>query len=447
MTKDLTHGSPARLILQFAIPLLFGSLFQQMYNMVDTIIVGRFLGVDALAAVGATGSLNFMMVGFCVGCCSGFSVPVAQRFGARDMHDLRCYVGNGVWLSLLFTVVMTLAMTLLCRPILQLMSTPDNILDMAYDYLVVIFLGIPAIVLYNYLSSILRAVGDSRTPVYFLIVTSILNVVLDLLLVVVIPWGVAGAAWATVLSQAVSGVLCLVYMLKKTDLLKISADEWKISGEHQKVLINMGVPMGLQFSITAIGSVILQSAVNTLGSVAVASTTAASRLSTLFVCPYECLGNTMATYAGQNLGAGKIHRVRQGCKQATIFAVIYSVAAVILMWFLGGVLVQIFISGEEKQVLDYAVQFLRWNSASYFSLGVLYILRLLIQGVGFTKLAIFSGVFEMIARIFVALVLVPVFGFVGACASNPIAWVFADCFLIPAYLAVMKRLVLVERDE
>ena len=327
--------SPARLILQFAIPLLFGSLFQQMYNMVDTIIVGRFLGVDALAAVGATGSLNFMMVGFCVGCCSGFSVPVAQRFGARDMHDLRCYVGNGVWLSLLFTVVMTLAMTLLCRPILQLMSTPDNILDMAYDYLVVIFLGIPAIVLYNYLSSILRAVGDSRTPVYFLIVTSILNVVLDLLLVVVIPWGVAGAAWATVLSQAVSGVLCLIYMLKKTDLLKISADEWKISAEHQKVLINMGVPMGLQFSITAIGSVILQSAVNTLGSVAVASTTAASRLSTLFVCPYECLGNTMATYAGQNLGAGKIHRVRQGCKQATIFAAIYSAAAIILMWFLG----------------------------------------------------------------------------------------------------------------
>lgn len=447
MTKDLTRGSPVRLILQFALPLLFGSLFQQLYNMVDTMIVGRFLGVDALAAVGATGSVNFMILGFCMGCCSGFAVPVAQRFGARDSHGLHQYIGSGIWLSAGFALGMTVLTTLLCRPILRLMQTPENILEMAHSYLLVIFLGIPASILYNYLSGILRAVGDSRTPVVFLMITSFLNVLLDLLFVVVCRWGVAGAAWATVLSQAISGLACLFYTLRKTDLLCLSPEERRPSLVHLEALVGMGVPMGLQFSITAIGSVILQSAVNSLGSLAVASITAGSKLSMFFTCPYDCLGNTMATYGGQNLGAGKIRRIREGARQGILIGVFYTLFAVLVLWTLGGTLVRLFVSGEETAVLQNAVLFLRCNSAAFITISALNLLRMLIQGLGFGKLAIFSGVFEMVARILVAAVLVPLLGFPGACLANPAAWLAADCFLIPAYRMVMKRIAHLEREE
>ena len=267
-TKDLTTGSPMRLILGFGIPLLFGMLFQQFYNMMDTIIVGKFLGVSALASVGATGSINFMIIGFCMGVCNGFAIPVAQRFGAKDEHGMRKFVANSVWLAIIFAVVMTVLVCTFCRQILELMNTPSDIIDGSYSYIFVIFLGIPATYMYNLLSGIMRSLGDSKTPLYLLIFSSVLNIILDLLSIIVLKMGVAGAAWATVIAQAISGFCCLGVIWKKFPILHVRKEEWQPDGRCIMNLCNMGIPMGLQFSITAIGSVIIQAAVNSLGSVA-----------------------------------------------------------------------------------------------------------------------------------------------------------------------------------
>ena len=307
-TKDMTVGSPMKLILGFSVPLLFGFLFQQFYSVVDTVIVGQFLGMNALAGVGATGSINFMIVGFCMGVCSGFAIPVAHKFGARDYSGMRQIVANCVWLSLLFSAVMTVIVVFLCDDILRWMNTPEDIFEDAYSYILIIFIGIPATYLYNMLSGIIRSMGDSKVPLFFLVLSSVLNIGLDLLCIVNLRLGVAGAAIATVVSQLISGVLCLFYMIKRYEILHITKEEWKINTHHMKVLCGMGIPMGLQYSITAIGSVILQTAVNGLGSLAVASVTAAGKVSMFFCCPFDAMGSTMATYGGQNVGAKKLDR-------------------------------------------------------------------------------------------------------------------------------------------
>ena len=248
MTKDLTKGSPMKLIISFAVPLLFGFLFQQFYNLVDTMIVGRFLGVDDLAAVGSTGSINFLVIGFCMGVCNGFAIPVSHKFGAGDYVGMRKYVANCAWLGLVFSVVMTVVTAILCRNILVWMKTPANIIDGAYDYIFIIFIGIPTVYLYNIVAGVIRATGDSKTPVVFLVLSSIINIVLDLYFIISLHMGVAGAAWATVISQGVSGVACLVYMVKKFEILRIRREEWKVDGHMMMVLCGMGVPMGLQYS-------------------------------------------------------------------------------------------------------------------------------------------------------------------------------------------------------
>lgn len=440
MTKDMTTGSPMKLILGFSIPLLFGFLFQQFYNIVDTIIVGRFLGVDNLAAVGSTGSINFLIIGFCIGVCSGFSIPVSHKFGAGDYVGMRKMVANCAWLSILFAVVMTVVTTCFCRQILILMKTPDNIIEGAYKYIWVIFLGIPVTFLYNMLSGIIRALGDSKTPVIFLLISSVLNIGLDLLFIVVLHAGVAGAAWATVISQGISGILCLLYMIKKFDILHIQKEEWGIENQMIITLCNMGIPMGLQYSITAIGSVILQTATNTLGSIAVASTTAAGRIGGFLACPFDAMGSTMATYSGQNVGAGKLERVGKGMRSCIWLGAGYSVIALLICVLFGRQLATLFVEGTETVILDNVRMFLIINTICYFPLALVNIIRFTIQGVGFPRFAILAGVFEMIARALAGIVLVPAFGFVGACMGSPIAWVLADAFLIPAYIHVINKL-------
>ena len=312
MTKDMTSGSPMKLILGFSVPLLFGFLFQQFYNLVDTLIVGRFLGVDALAAVGSTGSLNFLIIGFCMGVCNGFAIPLAHRFGAGDYKAMRAFMMNAVYLAVIFAAVMTVFTVAFCRPILQLMQTPENIIDDAYTYIVYYFAGIPATYLYNLVSGVIRSMGDSKTPLIFLALAAFVNIGLDLLLIIVFPMGVAGAALATVISQAFSGIACVIYSKRRFEILHTDEEERKVNKGYMKTLCGMGVPMGLQYSITAIGSVILQSAVNTLGSNAVASMTAGSKIGMFFCCPYDALGSTMATYGGQNVGAKKLDRLSGG---------------------------------------------------------------------------------------------------------------------------------------
>lgn len=440
LIKDMTSGSPAKLILGFAVPMLLGMLFQQFYSMVDTVIVGKFLGVDALAAVGSTGAVNFMINGFVIGLCSGFSIPVSQRFGARDYKDMRRFTANAGWLSLIFAAVMTVSVTLLTKTILVWMQTPDNIIQGAYDYIFFIFVGIPATFLYNILAGIIRALGDSKTPVYFLILSSILNIVLDLVFIVNLHTGVAGAAYATVISQAVSGILCLLYMKKKFDILKMNRDEMCLSGRHIYILCKMGVPMGLQYSITAIGSVVIQTAINTLGSVAVASVTAGQKVSMFFCCPFDALGGTMATYAGQNVGAGKVARIEQGVKSATVIGAVYSVAAFAVLFFFGGVIPLLFVNADEVQVIAQAHQFLIYNSMFYIPLVFVNVWRFTIQGMGFSLFAVLAGVCEMAARALVGFIFVPVFGYIAVCFASPLAWIFADAFLIPAFRHCVRYL-------
>lgn len=439
-TKDMTTGSPFRLILGFSIPLLLGFLFQQFYSLVDTVIVGRFLGVDALAAVGSTGSINFMIIGFCMGVCSGFAIPIAHKFGAGDETGVRKYAANCAWLSLFFAIVMTVIVSLFCKDILRWMKTPENIIDGAYQYILVIFLGIPVTYLYNMLSGIIRSLGDSKTPVIFLTMAAVLNIVLDLLLILVIPMGVRGAALATVISQGISGVLCLWYMVRKFEILHISREEWKIEPSYMAVLCGMGIPMGLQYSITAIGSVILQTAVNTLGSFAVAATTAGSKIAMFFCCPFDAMGSTMATYGGQNAGAKKLDRIGQGLRACILLGAAYSVIALVILLLAGDKIAMLFVDAEQTELIGRVEMFLIANAAFYFPLALVNIIRFLIQGIGFSKFAILAGVCEMVARAMVGFLLVPVFGYPAACFAGPVAWIFADAFLIPAYFRVMKKL-------
>lgn len=440
MEKDMTKGSPMKLILGFAVPLLFGLVFQQFYSMVDAVIVGHYLGVDSLAAVGATGSVNFLIIGFCMGVCNGFAIPIAQEFGAKHEGELKRFVANSVWLSVVFAVVITVAVSLSCRPILQLMRTPANIIDGSYDYIIIIFLGIPVVFLYNMTAAILRSLGDSKTPVVFLVLAAVMNIFLDVFCIVILPMGVAGAAVATVVSQAVAGLACLIYMRKKFTILKLSREECRWSRNYVSKLCNMGIPMGLQYSITAIGSVILQSAVNGIDSNAVAAVTAGSKVSMLLVCPFDALGSTMATYGGQNVGAGDLDRVDRGLKDCTKLGLLYSLIALGAVFLFGKQLLLLFLDAEEEQIIANAYYFMQISALFYYPLALVNIVRFLIQGMGFSKLAVFAGAFEMLARGLAGFLLVPVFGFVAVCLASPLAWIFADAFLIPAFFHVRKKM-------
>lgn len=440
MTKDLTEGKPLKLILKFAIPLLFGLLFQQFYSVIDTMIVGKFLGSDALAAVGSTGSVNFMVIGFCMGVCNGFAIPVAQQFGAKRETELRKYVANAAWLCIIFAIIMTALTTILCRPILEIMRTPDDIINQAYSYIFIIFAGIPATMLYNMLAGIIRSLGDSKTPVAFLALSSIINIILDVVLIYYFKMGVAGAAYATVISQIISGICCFFFMRKKYEILKITKEEWKFDSHYALILCGMGIPMGLQYSITAIGSVILQTAVNSLGTVYVSSMTAASKLSIFFCCPFDALGSTMATYGGQNVGAGKIDRLGKGLKTCILLGAAYSVIALVVYIFFAPKLSLLFLDASEVEIIANAKMCLIANGMFYFALALVNIVRFMIQGMGFSSLAVFAGVFEMIARGIVGFVFVPIFGYRAACFASPAAWVMADIFLIPAYIYCVNKL-------
>ena len=441
--KDLTVGSPMKLILSFMLPLLFGLLFQQFYSMVDTVVVGKFLGVDALAGVGSTGSINFMVLGLCNGICAGFAIPVAQKFGQKDFEGLRRFVGNMIWLGTVIALIVTLATTTLCASILRWMDTPEETFSFAYDYIWVIFLGIPATMLYNLLSGVIRSLGDSKTPLVFLILSSLLNVALDVLFIVLFRMGVAGAGWATLLSQLISGLMCLGFIIKRFPLLHLGREDLQFRWVYARHLLNMGLPMGLQYSITAIGSILLQTAVNGLGANAMAAVTAGSKVYMLCACPYDAIGTTAATYAGQNLGAGKPERVHQGVRACTVLGVVYAAGIFLAMYFWGSQLCLMFLDTKDSAAVAaigvLSRQFLLTNLVFFVPLLFVNLLRFTIQGLGFSEFAVFAGVFEMVARGVFGLCLVPWLGFPAVCFASPAAWVMADLFLFPAYYACMKK--------
>ncbi len=442
LARDLTDGNPMRLILGFSVPLLLGNLFQQFYNLVDTMIVGRFLGMNALAGVGSTGCINFLIIGFCMGVCSGFAIPIAHRFGAKDVSGLHRDLINAYYLCAVFSVLITVIVTILCRPMLILLKTPEEVMEYAYSYILVIFLGIPATFLYNILSSVIRAIGDSKTPLIFLVISSFLNIGLDILFIVTFHLGVTGAALATVLAQLISGLLCIVVIVKKFQLLHVKKNEMTPDRHSMNRLCQMGIPMGLQYSITAIGSVILQASVNTLGAVAVAAVTAAYKVSMFMCCPFDAMGATMATYGGQNVGAKKLERLDQGFKSCSILGIGYAVFALIILYFFRFKMVALFIddAASNAEMVENAGLLLLILGIFYIPLAFVNIVRFLIQGVGFPYLAILAGVLEMVARAIAGLVLVPFFGYLGACFASPLAWIFADAFLFPAWRYVRRQL-------
>ena len=433
MTKDMTSGSPAKLIFGFAIPMFLGLLFQQFYSMVDTLIVGKFLGVNPLAGVGSTTSLNFMVLGFCMGVCNGFAIPVAQMFGAKEEHRLRQYVTNGAWLCIVFSIVMTLVVVAVCRPVLVLMQTPEEIFEYAYVYIVIVFWGIPCTFLYNILAAIIRSLGDSKTPVIFLAISSGINIVLDLVFVLVFDMGVEGPAIATVLAQGISGIICLWYMYRKFPVLHASREEWRPEFSYMGKLCYIGIPMGLQYSVTAIGTLVLQAAVNGLGAAVVAGVTAGQKINAFIQCPLEALGQTMAPYAGQNMGAEKYDRIGKGLKSAVGMGFAVSVLCFVLAIFFGKQLTMLFVDASETTIISYSYQFLLYCTGGYCLLTLVNTVRFTIQGMGFSVFAILSGIMEMIARILAATVVVQMIGFAGTCLAHPMAWLFADVFLIPAF--------------
>lgn len=440
MTKNLTEGSPAKLIVLFTIPLLIGNIFQQFYSMADTLIVGRTIGVNALAAVGCTGSITFLILGFAMGLTSGLSILTAQRFGAGDEKGVRKSVAAGVWLSAGVTIVLTALAVPLTRPILELMRTPPEIIDDACRYVIVIFGGIVASMLFNLLSNIIRALGDSKTPLFFLVVACILNIALDFVCILIFKMGVAGAAWATIIAQMVSGILCLFYIKRRLPILHLTREDWRVTKwelvQHAKVAF----PMAFQMSIIAIGAVVLQFALNGLGAVAVAAFTAAQKIDQIATQPMNSFGTTMATYAAQNYGAGKTERIRKGVLQCSLISVGFAVVMGLVNIFAGYQLAGIFVGPGEPEVASLAQTYLIINGSMYFLLAMLFIFRFTLQGLGKGVMPTVAGVMELVMRTFSAVFLAQYFGFAGACWSNPLAWLGACIPLTIAFFATVKKM-------
>ena len=425
-------GKPLFQILRFALPLVLGTLFQQLYSFADTVIVGRCLGTDALGAVGTTYSLNFLILGFVQGACVGFGIPVAETFGAKDKGGLRKYLFNGALLCVVLSVVFTIFTTLMAGPLLQLIHTPEELYADAVLYIRIIFLGIPATVLYNYASSVLRAMA-----------ASVLNIGLDYLLIVPMGMGVDGAAIATVLSQLLSGGLCAFWFFTRTakqEELTFRGQSSLLSAGHCKRLAYIGFPMGFEYSVSAIGAVIMQDAINLLGSTAVAAQTAGEKIRQMFTLPMESVGMAMATYVGQNHGAHRTDRIQQGIKDGCTIQLTYCVAAWVVILFVKPYAVGLVLGDAEPAVTAGAIQYLAIMSLLFCFHGLLMIFRNTLQGLGYSVQAIISGVGELIGRSLGGLLAVKTgLGYVGICLSNPFAWGLAMLYCMFMVRRMLKR--------
>ena len=435
----MTKGSPLKLMLSFALPLLAGNLLQQTYNIIDAAIVGQVLGSDALASVGASSSVQFLVLGFCMGSCVGFGVPIAKYFGAGDLEKMRTYVFHGALLTAGIAVVITTACTTLCPWILHILSVQADIYDNAYAYLIVIFAGLPFTLMYNYLSSVLRSLGDSRTPFLFLAFSAVSNIFLDLFCIIVLKWGCMGAAIATITAQAISGILCFFYIRGKMQLLRLEKENMIVQKDAVKELLGMGLPMGFQFSITAIGSMVMQAANNGLGSIYVSAFTAAMRIKQFLLCPFDAIGTAASVFCSQNLGARQADRIKKGALEATIAGCIYGFSAGLILIFFGRPLSMIFLSKNATAVLDASAKYLRCLGFFFGILGILNVCRMVTQGLGYSGRAIFSGVMEMIGRVIVSVGFVGTMGYTAICFADQAAWIAASCYIGPTCIWCIRR--------
>lgn len=446
--KTLTKGNPIKLILLFAVPLLIGNLFQQLYSLSDTIIVGQTLGVDALAAVGSTGSIQFLIIGFAQGLTAGLSILTAQYFGAGDYQKVRQSFVTSIVITVIVTVLLTIFSLTFVGKILDLMQTPAEIKNDAQTFISVIFASMVVLMAYNLLSNIIRALGDSKTPLYFLIFATIVNVILELLFLLVFHWGIAGAGFATVLAQGVSVVLCIVYIVRKLPLLQIEWKDFKtITKESLGKHLYVGLPMAFQMSIIAIGSVLLQSALNGLGTTAVAASTAGGKIDQLATLPLMSFGVAMATFTAQNYGAKKYGRILQGVRQTIIVSIAVAIIGAVLIIIFGKQLVTLFVGNQAPAVLKLSQTYFNITCTFYWVLGILFVIRYTLQGLGQSIVPTLAGIAELVMRSSAALFLAKALGYAGACCANPMAWAGSCFVLIPSYVKSYKMLKQREKEQ
>lgn len=436
--NDMTVGNPMKIILGFTLPIFIGNVFQQFYNMADAVIVGKFVGNKALAAVGSTGTIMFLIYGFVVGMTAGFTVLTAQKFGAGDMKGMRKTVAGAGILSFVVGALLTILFMVFMKPLLILMNTPSDIFADAYSYIMIVSGGILAQMLYNLLSSILRALGNSKLPLVFLIISALLNIVLDLVFIVGFGMGAKGAAVATVIAQGVSGILCLFYIIAKIPILHLKREDLDVGSTIYKNQLRIGVPMALQYSITAIGTMMVQSSLNILGSTLVVAYTAAGKIEQVVTQAYVAMGTTMATYAAQNMGAGSVKRIREGFKACTVIGVVYSFVAAGFIMTVGKYMTYLFVSEDVDIIMNSVDIYLKCIGIFFIPLAVVNIYRNGIQGLGYGLLPMMAGVAELIGRGVVAVIAGAKRSYPGVCLAGPAAWVLAGGLLIVMYYFIMN---------
>lgn len=439
-TYNMTTGNPLKIIISFAIPIMLSNLVQQFYNVADTYIVGKYISDSALAAVGAVGPMSGLLVGLCMGLTDGFSIPVAQSFGAGDKKLTNHYVGNAISITIIATVVMTLLSFILMKPILKIMGTPTDIFQDAYTYVLVIYLGMFTRTVYNVLAGVLRALGDSKSPLMFLSVCAVANVVFNYITIVPLKMGVFGAAISTVFAQFISCVMCIIYVGRRKDILSLTRDDFKIKKKTAVLMLTMGVPRSLQYSITSIGSMILQTTLNTYGSDYIAGWAVANKPELLANIPLSAVGVACATFSGQNFGAGKMDRVRKGVKSAMIFSGGLSVVMSAILYFYGDDISRLFLDADNTEAITASKIYLQTIAVFYICLAALFVFRNALQGIGKSYVSMLAGVAELLGRVIAAMILSKFFGFVGVCLASPFAWMLADIpLLVVYYLKVVKR--------
>ncbi len=450
MAKDMTSGKPIKLLLLFTLPMLIGNIFQLFYAMVDTIVVGRFVGPQALAAVGSTGSLSFLVIGFATGLMAGFSILVSQEFGAmqggkdKDYNPIRHIVAMSFLLTAIITVLVTGAMVFCTRPLLEVMNTPADIIDDAYSYIFIVFMGMVGTLYYNLASAIMRAIGDSKAPLVMLVLSSVINVVLDLVFVICFHWDIVGVAVATVTAQCVSAVVSVIYLFVRYRFLLPEGKHWKIDFKLWGRLLAIGVPNAFMNSITAVGCMVSQAVVNSFGSTAVAAFTAAARVEEIATQPGATLGTAMATYVGQNCGAKRLDRVKEGVHKAAILSTVINLVAGVVVILFGRQLTTLFVSTEDvallEQILDYAVQYQFTVAVAFWALGLLFIYRNALQGMGNPIIPFWSGVLELVARVVISIWWAQLFGYFGMCWANAMAWFTAGALLCWGFYHHFKKM-------
>ena len=438
-TNNMTSGSPVRLILRFMVPVCLGNIFQQFYNVADSIVAGRFIGVNALAAIGSTGSLMFFVTGWLMGLSSGFAILVSQRFGAKDYNKMRHYVAMSVYLTAAFAILMTIGLLALNEPILRMMNFSAEIMPDVTAYMRIIYAGLIVTASYNSLAAFLRALGDSRSPLYFLIISAMINVVLDIVFIVCFGMGVDGCAYATVIAQGISALLCFYYIVKKFPILHLKKEDFRISFLSFGRLLSLGIPMGLQFSITAIGTIIVQGAVNIYGAVYMAGFSAAGKMQNIISTVFTAFGATSATYVGQNRGAGKMDRVRTGVKYTQIMIWIWSVVIMFVVYFFGKYMMLLFVNSSETGVIAAAETYFHTVFWCYPFLGSIFLYRNTLQGMGYGLVPMLGGVFELAARSTIVTLVAGKTSFAGVCLSDPAAWIAALIPLVPYYIYIMRK--------